>query len=365
MSPDPISQLRLDRPDLFQAPPFWRSTLDDIAQAARTAARGQASVIGRSAGGRDLWAFAYGPFEPQKPTTTISSANASDRPQAFYDPALRTRPVLALLGPMHGGEVEGVALCLNLIHLLEHDADLLGRPNEELLAMLRRLRLVIVPCTNPDGREKAGVLHMSGAERDHIFLVQQGLMKDGSLFQGRRVKELQPIPNDYLLWRGGYYSDAGVNLQHDDFFGALAPENRALAALFRREMPDGFLTLHSHGASPGLTLPDAFLPPGVQRKQSEASFYMLSRLTARGWEVLTPDASTGPPWSFYFQTFLHHVCGAMPLLIELPHGVKTRPCSLETILDIGMTAVAAWADYALRFGLRPASPDFYGKPPIA
>jgi len=366
MPTDPISQLRASRPDLFQAPPFWRSTLDDIAQTAQTAKQGQAAVFGRSAGGRDLWAFAYGPFEPQNPTTTISSANASDRPQAFFDPALRTRPVLTLIGPIHGGEIEGIALCLNLIHLLEHGVDLRGRPNDALLDILRKMRLVVIPCLNPDGRQRAGVLHMSGAERDHIFLVQQGLMKDGSLFAGRRVKETQPIPDDFLLWRGGYYNDAGVNLQHDDFFGpALCPENRALLTLFRREVPDGFLTLHAHGGAPAFTSPDAFLSPGMQRKQSEASYYIMSRLVASGVVPADPALATGPPWSFYFQTWFSHATGALPLLLELPHGIRSKPYPLEQIVGIGLTVLEGWLDFALRYGLRPKHPDLYGAPPPA
>lgn len=365
-SSDPIKDLRLARPDLFQAPDYWKASLDDIAAAADAASKGQASVIGRSAGGREIWAFSYGIFEPQSPMATVSSAMASDRPEAFYDPAKRTRPVLVLLGGMHGGESEGVAACMDFIRHLETGADLLGRTRPELEDLTERARVIVVPCINPDGRAKAGVLHLCGAELEHIFLVQQGVRKDGLLFRGRQVKEIQPVPDDFLLFRGGYCNDAGVNLQHDDFFGpTLAPENRALADLFRAEMPEAFLTLHAHGGPAGLTLPDAYIPPGTQRKQSEASFYILSRLLAGGHDVNPPERCTGPPWSFYFQTFFHHVCGATPLLLELPHGIRTHPYPMERILDAGATAIGAWTDYMLRFGARPASPDFYGKPPVA
>lgn len=365
-SADPIRDLRVERPDLFKAPDFWRASLDDIANAASSLSKGRASVIGSSAGGRDIWAFSFGKFEPQSPTATISSALASDRPESYYDPAKRTRPVLALVGGMHGGESEGVAACMDFVKHLETGADLRGRSRPEWAGLDERARLLVVPCINPDGRVKAGVLHLCGAEMEHIFLVQQGVRKDGTLFKGRLVKEIQPVPDGWLLFRGGYCNDAGVNLQHDDFFGpALAPENRALAELFRAEMPDAFLTLHAHGGPAGLTLPDAFIPPAAQRKQSEAAFYILSRLLAAGHDVHPPEKCTGPPWSFYFQTYFHHVCGATPLLLELPHGIRSRPYPMERILDAAGTAIGAWADYASRFGARAKSPEFYGKPPVA
>ncbi|MGD9498641.1 MAG: M14 family zinc carboxypeptidase [Armatimonadota bacterium] len=364
--PQPIADLRRTRPDLFQAPAFWRTRLEDIAAAAASAERARVQALGRSAGGREILAFCYGPFEPQRPTATISSAMASDRPEAFYDPARRSRPALVLIGCIHGGEVEGIATCLNLVHILETGRDLSGREQPEVLSLLRRVRVVIVPCLNPDGRERAGILHLSGAEEDHIYLVQQGVHKDGSLFRGRRIKEVQPIPPGLLEFMGGYYNDADVNLQHDDFFGpALAPENRGLLDLMRREIPDGFLTLHAHGAHPSVTGPDAFLSPGYQRKQSEAGFYLLSRLAAQGLEVLDPALSSGPPWSFYFQTYFHHASGALPLLGELPHGIRQCPYTLQRILDTGLTVAACWVEFALRFGCRPRSLDLYGPPPPA
>lgn len=359
-----IEELRRQRPELFRGPDFWRNGLDDIEAAAASLRRGRSEIIGCSAGGRDIRSFAWGQFEPQAPTATISSAMASDRPQAFFDPQKRSRPCLALLGPIHGGETEGIAVCLNLISILETGCDLLGRPQEYLASLPDRMRLLIVPCPNPDGRARAGIRHLCGADVEHIFLVQQGVRRDGQPFKGRSIKELQPVPPGDMLYLGAYYNDEGVNLQHDDFFGpALAPENRALASLFRREIPDGFLSWHSHGSHPGLTGADAYLSPGYQRRQTEASFYILSRLNAAGVTTLEPSACTGPPWSFYFQTFLHHATGALPLLCELPHGISQCPYSLEEIIDIGFDVLRAWAEFALRYGLRPGSHDYYPPPP--
>lgn len=360
-----IADLKQRRPDLFESPDFWRSGLDDVAGAA-AATRGEVSVLGRSAGGREIPAFAYGTFEPQDPTATISSAMGSDRPEAFFDPSKRTRPALVLVGSIHGGETEGIAVCLNLISVMESGRDLMGREQPRLADLLGQVRLVVIPCLNPDGRERAAVSHLNGAEIDHLYLVQQGVMQNGELLRGRQVKEIQPIPPGLVRSMGGYYNDAGVNPQHDDFFGpSLCPENAALRDLFRREIPDGFLTLHAHGGHTSLTSPDAYVSPGYRRKQSEAAFYILSRLASEGIEVMDPGRSTGPAWSFNFQTYFHHAAGALPLLCELPHGLRQRPCPLDRIIDAGLTVVEAWGDFALRFGLRPKHMDFYGTPPPA
>jgi len=363
---DPILALKRERPDLFEAPPFWRSSLDDADAQMASARRGQTSVLGTSAGGRTIHVIAYGDPEPQRPTATISSAMGSDRPETFFDPAKRTKPCLVLIGPLHGGEVEGLVVNLNIIRIMETGRDWLDRPQDRLQGLLEKVRLVVVPCLNPDGRAKAGIAHLNGADVDHLYLVQQGLRKDGSLLRGRAVKEVQPIPDGMLQFRGGYYNDNGVNLQHDDFFGpAPAPETRAIADLVRREIPDGFLTWHSHGAPVSFTSPDEYVSPGARRKQSEVTFFILSQLLSRGFDAMDPRAATGPAWSFTFQTYLHHACGALPLVCELTHGLRSSPCPLERILDIGLTVVESWVEFALRFGLRPQHLDFHGPPPPA
>lgn len=359
---DPLADLRADRPDLFESPPFWPTAVGDIQRAAEGARRAEVAVLGRSSGGRPIWSFAYGDFEPQQPTATISSAWASDRPAAFFDPARRSRPALLLIGTIHGGESEGVATAMNLIAVLETGCDLTGRAQPALRELFDATRVVIVPCLNPDGRERAGVRHLMGAELEDLFLVQQGLFADGTPLRGRKVKEMQPMDPARMRLLGAYYNDAGVNLQHDDFFsGRLAPENQALADLMRREMFDGFLTFHAHGADTAFLGPDAYLSPGYQRRQLELAGFISAELLARGHAVLPPQRCVSPPWSFNFQCFFHHVAGALPLLCELPHGLRIRPHALEEILTMGLITLAGWARFAGHFGLRPPAMELHGE----
>lgn len=357
VSHHPIDLLRQRQPHLFQSPDFWRSQWSDVvAQAAESSCE----IIGRSAGGSEIPAFCYGELEPVTSTATISSAMASGRPGCFYDPQQRKKPSLALIGSIHGGETEGIAFCLNLIRLLETGRDWQGCAWSELKKTMEQFRLTIVPCLNPDGRQTAAVHHLNGAELEDLFLVQQGLLADGTPFQGRKVMETQPIPPGFLQFMGGYYNADGVNLQVDDFFGpGIAPENAAIQSLFRREIPDAFLSMHAHGASAAFLTPNAFLSPGYQRKQIEAAGFILSKLHGQQILFKTPGEIAVPPWSFSFQHWLHHMTGATPLLFEFCHGMKIHPAGLADILKTGFVVFEAWLDYCLRFGARPQSQEFF------
>ena len=59
-----------------------------------------------------------------------------------------------LLGPVHGGEFEGVVGLVNLIRVAETGDDWRRRPWHELAANLGRCRVLIVPSGNPDGRAR-------------------------------------------------------------------------------------------------------------------------------------------------------------------------------------------------------------------
>lgn len=360
-SNSPMICLQKQSPGLFESPGFWRSRYSDVREITRAVTQGTHEVLGRSAGGRDIDAVGYGALEPVESTATISSAMASDRPESFFDPAQRKKPSLALIGSIHGGETEGIALCLNLIQLLESGCDFNGREHPGLVEKIGKVRLSLIPCLNPDGRDAAAVSHLNGATLEELYLVQQGVFPDGRLFRGRKVKETQPIPPGMLKFMGGYYNADGVNLQHDDFFGpALAPENTAIRDLFRREIPDAFLTMHAHGAPAAFLTPDAFLAPGSQRKQVEMVGFILSKLSDRRIPFLPPEQIVTPPWSFFFQTWLHHMTGATPLLFEFCHGLATNPCSLEDILESGFVLFEAWLDYCLSLGARPRSRELFG-----
>jgi hypothetical protein len=345
---------------LFTSPPYFKSKLADIHNAAATATSAHVHVIGYSLGNKPIHAFEYGSFEPQSPRTTISSANSSDRPSAFFDPAKRSKPSLTLIACMHGGETEGIAVSLNLIQIMESGKDTAGNDQSPLRSLLQKIRLTLIPCLNPDGRTRALVDHLVGAELDDLYLVQQGIWSDGTIPKGRAIKETQPFPADKVQYLGGYYNDAGINLQHDDFFGPkLAPENRAIVDYLAKELPDAILSLHGHGTHPCFFQPDPMVTPAAFRRQEQITSYALARLIDAGFAALHPDQCSPPAWCFNFQTYLYQATGALPLLFELPQGITLCPYTHDRILTSGSVATAAIADFALRFGLRPTYPELF------
>src|SRR5215467_8188901 len=91
---------------------FYRTTLDDIYATLSSATRGHAWEIGRSAGGRPLWAIGYGDKEPIAHAANLSSALAARRPEAFFGAERRQKQVLLIVSALHGGEMESIAAVL-------------------------------------------------------------------------------------------------------------------------------------------------------------------------------------------------------------------------------------------------------------
>jgi len=329
--------MEIRRQSFFAAPSFWISGWEEVNQFLDRLEVGRVWEIGRSQGGRPIRAVAYGEFEPIERRTTYSSAMASGHPEDFYDPAKRRRPVLLLIGAIHAAEIEGTVACLNLAHLLECGTDRRGRRHDALAAAARQFRLVMVPLAQPDGRIRAPVRNLIGGSEDDLYYYGQGVLADGSILRWPECKRLQPVPVHAMRFVGGYYNDAGVNIQHDDFFApAVAPETRALLDLVRAETPDCFLTLHSCGSGPFLIAPENHLSPRCQFHQVRIGALIAARHRRDG---LRPGGSTGvePRGGFYLHTALQFACGALPLLFEMPHGLATKPFSFDEILDIGLS----------------------------
>lgn len=102
---------------------------------------------------------------------------------------------------IHGAEAESVAFAVNLIELLEHGADLLGRSHERLVSLLGHYRLIVLPCVNMDGRSISPD-HLRGVPYETFRRVSQGCWLDGSLIGWRGSKEFFPLPLDRVAHPG-------------------------------------------------------------------------------------------------------------------------------------------------------------------
>lgn len=309
-------------------PAFWVTNFPAVEALAKSARRAEVRVLGTSAGGRPLYAFCYGEKQTMASTANYSSAcGAFDK--GCYVPLTDKKPVVLLLGAVHGAEVEGTAALINLLHLLEEGRDLRGDPHPGLLESAERLRLVIVPVCNPDGRARfphESALGMTNAQQRYFF---QGTWKDGSLCDYPKCKSVHPI-KEASAHIGSYFNDNGVNLMHDNFFHPMARETQALLDLADAERADYIMQLH--GGSNSL---NAFLPTQYVTQEVNEAIHALSvrcdaaaRAEGLSFRICNPpearENGKTPP-SFNLASALHHVCGGMSAVFESNQCVTDLP----------------------------------------
>ncbi len=81
----------------------------------------------------------------------------------------------------------------NLISLLETGVDLAGQPNQSLVDAAKKVRLVIVPVANPDGRARVVPDAMVGLKEEEYTRWAFGTWKDGRLCRWPGIKKIHPI----------------------------------------------------------------------------------------------------------------------------------------------------------------------------
>ena len=341
-------------PSFFEAPDFWVSGWDEVNAFLDRLKVGRVWEIGHSEGGQPIRAVAYGEKEPVERTASLSAAVAAGHPESFFGERPRSKPVLVIPSAIHAAEIEGTVTCLNFAQVMETGTDLRGRKWEALKEAASGMRVVLVPLAQPDGRVRSAVRNLIGGSVDDLYYYGQGVWKTGEILRWPECKRMQPIPVDEMAFLGGYYNDAGVNMQHEDFFAAeLAPETRALIDLIRDEAPDAFLTLHSCSSGPFFTGPDRYIPGSHQYRQAQISTLVAERHRRDG---LRPGGGPkrGPTGGFYLHTALHHASGALPLLFEFPHGLESKPFTFDELLDIGLSMFEEVMRFGTTYGFRPA-----------
>lgn len=324
------------------APPFWKNRLSDVDAAVKSVKRGSASVLVRSPGGRDVHLVAYGERQERRGTANYNSASGGEDPASYARKDGAQKPVVLLLGPVHGQEVEGVAGLVNLISVAETGRDLRGKEWKELSENLARCRALIIPCGNPDGRARCVQDSWAGEEPALHERVGMGVKPDGASYVWPGVKRLHPMRGPEVKELGAYFNDAGVNLMHDEWSEPMAAETRAFFRLAREEAPDYIVSLHAHGSAPAV-LPTAYVPRTVK----EAILRLSDRVQKRYAEAGLPHRTQGPvpkedgekfpPPSFNLTSALHHACGAVAFVHETCNGVKsarTPQVTREQLLDI-------------------------------
>jgi len=232
-------------------PPYWLATTKEIENFMKKRVHeGTCEVLGKSAGGRPIYAVSYGTPRQGKGTSTYSGASSVRKIGAYRGPDNDKKVYMAIAG-VHGFELEGIVGAMNLISVLETGKDLNGTEWPDIVSMKDSLdRIVIVPLCNPDGRDRLPIRmekfrgHAPDAYHVHEYL-NTGGRDGGKLIGWPDCKEYVPMPFDRFEFPGTYPNDNGYNLMHDNFFGDMQPETRILCDLAEREKPDVLTNMHT------------------------------------------------------------------------------------------------------------------------
>jgi hypothetical protein len=324
-----------------QIPSFWKSRLDDLDRAMKQVEKGDVRVLAKSAGKRDIYLASYGQKDSLA-TANYNSACGGKDPASYRHKEGKEKPVVLLLGPVHGQEIEGVVGLINLLAVAETGQDLPARPWPDLAANLGRCRTLIVPVCNPDGRARCSVNSWVGADPHVHERVGMGTLPNGTNYVWPGVKRFHPMRGALVGELGSYFNDHGVNLMHDEWFDPMAEETRAFLSLAQEEAPDFIVSLHSHSVHPSVE-PTAYVPLTVKETIRVFADRLYARYRAAGLPAreagpeAQEDGATFPPPSFNLASAIHHVCGGVVFVHECPCGVKDgSSVTPEQILSIEM-----------------------------
>ena len=332
-------------------PDFYRTRLDEIDAALARVKRGEVEEIGRSAGGRPILSVSYGEKETGPHAANLSSALAAGKPEAFFGPP-RQKQVLFIHAAVHGAEMEGIAATLNLVNLLETGRDLKGQEWPGILLAAERLRLIVVPCLNPDGRARVPDDPTIWTE-DDVEKYRHGLKPDGSRIGWPECKVPHPRDPKADGVLGAYFNDAGVNPLHGVFLSpAVAPETHAAMALALEEKPDCVLDLHSCSAGPFYIIGSDALPERMSRRQFyiDGAYRQLLRERMGYHRNWTTEGREG---ALTLDSAYYHLCHALPLVFESTDGTDSqRPFTHEMIVDSQLIAIESLMTIGVHEGFR-------------
>jgi len=309
-------------------PVFWVTTNEEVNEFMDTKiSKGEVREIGKSAGGRAIRAVFYGNPRKGEGTTTYSGSIGYQDVRAYRGPDHEKTVFLAMAG-VHGGELEPIVGIINLLSVLETGKDLRGLPWPVFEQYLTSIdRLIVIPIMNPDGRNRMPIrmTPFRGMNYKVNEFWNTGGYPDGTLIGWPDVKEFIPFDFTTNKFPGGYSNEAGVNIQHDDFFNTMQPETRALFDLCNVEKPDLILNLHTGAVFPKMLKPFTEIP-------LTAVFNKLYKRILTAWtiaglertndvEMESDPARVGSYSPFNLDGALSFHCGALCATIESPnHG---------------------------------------------
>lgn len=328
-------------------PAFWITTVEGISSFLKgNVKKGRLEAIGTSAGGRTVWAVFYGEARKGKGTTTFSGA-CGIRNIAPYRGPDNGKTVYLGLGGVHGYELEGISGVINLISVLETGKDLNGTEWPDISELTGKLdRIILIPLLNPDGRARVPVRMEKhrGYSKDSYLVheyLNTGGKTDGTLIGWPDVKEYIPMDFSTVGFPGGYPNDAGVNIMHDDFFGDIQPETKALFDLVAAEKPDVIINMHT--GAPGnnyyIRMHRPLCEPLLKPVFDSLYTTVHKGLTLKGLQStddpkIEADPGQAPQGVYNLDAALNFHCGALSVVVEAPgHGFSGTDRSGKPVLQ--------------------------------
>lgn len=308
-------------------PIYWKTGLDDIEAFIQKVQRGKAEAVAKSAGGRKIYLVRYGEGNDLHRTSNLSSALGAGDKKYYADKTQSGyRPTVLLVGCIHGGEFEGTAALLNLIHILETGKDFAGDPYPYFEHLCEKITLLIIPCANPDGRSRIPVKSLVGRSFEELRYYNQGTWKDGTLCGYPDCKKVHPI-KEYAGFLGAYFNDDGVNMMHDNFFGKKASETQLLFDTVDQYVPDFTVLLHGGTNTVNCILKPAYAPNEVKQRIERLENAVKLRCTAQGipYKVTSMDRGENneTPSSFNLTSALYHFSGEPCITYESNQGLSS------------------------------------------
>lgn len=336
-----------------ELPAFWQTDAALLSARWQRLERGNAQAIAQSPGNRPIHLVTFGSREEVSSEANFNAAVAARELEAYVDKAARRRPVVLLLGPVHGQETEGLISLVNFIEVMETGRDLRGREQAELRRLGDACRLLIIPIANPDGLARFEPKSSWGMTTSESEFWGMGTWADDTIADWPKSKVPHPHLGPKVGFRGCYFNDAGINPMHDEFFVPMSSEAPAILRVAREEGPDLTVSLHSHASAPALLRP-AYVPLEMQEDVLALAKRCYAKLEQRGLPFgrpFRPQAESGQwPAPFNLVSALYHVSGATTFTFESPRGVTdANACHVDPdqILDIHLTLFTAMLEHAL------------------
>ena len=339
---------RFPTPGLVERPSWWKVRPDEITAIVKSVKKGTFSKIAATPAGFPVWAVIYGGTPPKQGTSTWASGADSGNPLTYYTKGAGGMQTVMILASPHGAEPEGTAGSVNLITLLETGKDLLGNSHPELVNLISKYRLIIIPCLNMDGRSVSPD-HLKGIDDISFVRASQGVWKNGTTIGYPQCKGYQPLPIDNVQHPGGYVNSEGYNLMYDVVPGQLQNEGKGLFDLAAREQVDLMLNWHSHQIGPRIMgASQLAYPLHVQRTRQYQQLVhdALDKAGLRPTPVLPENSRSG----LNLNTALTFVTGGLALTFEQPTAAGW---TFEESLNIFYKTVETFLENGLKEPFAP------------